>query len=79
MITAILKEIAEKVEAAEPTAHCHIDNLACQIIVSFDKRKDVEVELLTPYARNQVKKGYIDNDVYSELLFSIKSIANYSL
>lgn len=75
----ILKAIAARVENAEPTAHCFIDNWNCQIVVRFDKRPETEVALLTPYAQGQVKKGHLDADLYSEILFSVKNIANWSV
>jgi len=75
----MLESIAQKVESAEPTAHCYIDKRNCQIVVSFDKRPDTEIALLTPYAQGQVKKGKLDNDLYSEMLFSVRKIANWSV
>ena len=74
---AILERIAGGVEKAEPTAHCRIDPFSCQIIVSFDRRSDVEISLLTPMAQSQVKKGKIDQDLFSEMLFSVRKIANF--
>ena len=73
----ILERIAGGVEKAEPTAHCGIDPFSCQIIVSFDRRSDVEISLLTPMAQSQVKKGKIDQDLFSEMLFSVRKIANF--
>lgn len=73
----ILERIAGSVEKAEPTAHCRIDPFSCQIIVSFDRRSDVEISLLTPMAQSQVKKGKIDQDLFSEMLFSVRKIANF--
>ena len=75
----ILTNIAKKVESVEPAAHCLIDKMNCQIIVSFDKRNDTEIALLTPYAQGQIKKGHLDADLYSEMLFSVKKVANYAL
>lgn len=75
----LLEKIANKVEKAEPTAHCFIDKWNCQIIVKFDNRQDTKIALLTPYAQGQVKKGYLDADLYSEMLFSVKKIANWSV
>ena len=75
----VLDELAKRIEAAEPTAHCQINKMDFQIIVSFDKRQDVEIALLTPYAKKQVLNGCIDNDLYSDLLFSVKRIANYAI
>lgn len=73
----LLEELARKVERAEPTAHSTIDKWNCQIIVSFEKRPEVSIALLTPYAQRQIKKGMLDNDVYEDMLFSIRRIANY--
>ena len=73
----VLEQIAGGIERAEPTAHCRIDPFSCQIIVSFDRRRDVEISLLTPIAQSQVKRGKIDRDLYSEMLFSVRKIANF--
>lgn len=75
----ILEKLANKVEVAEPTAHCRIDKGNCQIVVSFDKRADTEIALLTPYAQAQVKRGKLDSDIYADMLFSVKRIANWSV
>ena len=72
----VLENIVRRVEEIEESAHCQIDNVRCQIIVSFDKRPDVKVALLTPYAQMQVKKGFLDIDVFDDLLHSVKRIAN---
>jgi len=74
----LLEELAKRVEKAEPTAHCNIDKWNNQIVVSFDKRPEVQIALLTPYAQKQVKQGILDNDVYADMLFSIRRIANYN-
>lgn len=74
-----LTELAKKVETVETTAHCQIDSYGCQIIVRFDKRPDVEIALLNPMAQSQIKKGQIDKDLYSDILFSVKRIANWSV
>ena len=71
-----LEQLAQVVEGAEPSTHCQIDYLGCQIIASFDKRPDVKVALLTPMAQQQIKRGNLDRDIVSELLFSIRRIAN---
>lgn len=72
----ILIDIKDKVEKAEKTAHCIIDERATQIYVKFDKREDVEISLFTPYAINQIKKGRIDSDILEDILFSVRRIAN---
>lgn len=75
----LLEKIANAVEKAEPTAHCFINKWNCQIVVKFDNRQDTEIELLTPYAQGQVKRGHLDADLYSDMLFSVKKIANWSV
>ena len=75
----LLEKIANAVEKAEPTAHCFINKWNCQIVVKFDNRQDTEIALLTPYAQGQVKRGYLDADLYSDMLFSVKKIANWSV
>lgn len=72
----LLEKIVRGVEKAEPTAQCRIDPSSCQIIVSFERRKDVKIALLTPMAQSQVKRGRIDQDLYSDMLFSVRRIAN---
>ena len=74
-----LLELANKVESVEPTAHCQVDNYGCQIIVRFDKRPDVEIALLNPMAQSQIKKRHIDEDILTDLLFSVRRISNFSL
>ena len=75
----MLEELARKVEEAEPTAHCLIDRASCQIVVRFDNRPDTEIALLTPFAQAQIRKGKLDRDIYSDLLFSVRKIANYAI
>ena len=72
-----LEMIAAAVERAEPAARCQIDTWGCQINVSFDTRPDVEIALLTPWAQKEVRSGAINQDTLSDLLFSIRTIANY--
>ncbi len=74
-----IEELALRVEKAEPTAHCFIDKYNNQITVAFEKRPDVKISLLTPYAKAQIKKGQLDEDIFSEMLFSIKRIANFAV
>lgn len=74
-----IEELVVRIETAEPTAHCIIDKYNNQITVAFEKRPDVKISLLTPYAKNQIKKGKLDEDVFSEMLFSVKRIANFAV
>ena len=70
-----LETLCRKVEQAEPTAHCRPLPGNDQAVVTFDNRPDVEIALLIPYAQQQIRKGYLDDDVYTDLLFSVRRIA----
>ena len=74
-----LLELSKKVESVEPTAHCQVDGYGCQIIVRFDKRPDVEIALLTPMTQMEIRKGAISDDILTDMLFSVKRIANNSI
>ena len=74
-----LTQLAKKIESVEPSAHCLIDGYGCQIITTFDKRPDVEIAILTPAAQAQLKRGALEADIYSDILFSVKRIANWSI
>lgn len=74
-----LTKLANKIESVEPSAHCLIDGYNCQIIATFDKRPDVEIAILTPAAQAQLKKGPLETEDYSDILFSVKRIANWSI
>ncbi len=78
MTAELLDSIACRVEKAEPTAHCRVDPGMCQISVTFDLRPDVEIDLLTPYMQGQVRRGYLDPGLYSDMLFTVKGIAHTS-
>ncbi len=70
-----LETLCRKVEQAEPTAHCHPLPGNDQVIVTFDNRPDVEIALLIPYVQQQIRKGYLDDKLYTDLLFSVRRIA----
>ena len=72
-----LETLCRKVEQAEPTAHCRLLPGNDQAVVTFDNRPDVEVSLLVPYAQKQIRGGYLDDDLYTDLLFSIRRIASF--
>lgn len=71
-----LKELAQMVKHAEPSAMCHVVEGANQIIVRFGKRPEVEIALLLPLQQRQIAKGHLDEADLSELLFSVRRIAN---
>lgn len=71
-----LKTLCEKVEQAEPRARCHPLPTGDQALVTFTNRPDVEVWLLIPYAQQQIRTGHLDDDIYTDTLFTIRQIAN---
>lgn len=75
----MLEYIANKVESAEQTAHCFIDKWNCQVIVSFDKRADTKIALLTPMLQKDVRAGKIDNNDLIDMVLSVRRIANFAL
>lgn len=70
-----LETLCRKVEQAELTAHCHPLPGNDQVIVTFDNRPDVEIALLIPYAQQQIREGYLNDESYTDLLFSVRRIA----
>lgn len=70
-----LETLCRKVEQAEPHATCRPLPGGTQAVVTFDNRPDVEVALLVPYAQTQIRRGYLDDDLYTDLLFSIRRLA----
>lgn len=76
-MTITLKELAQKVEHVESSAKCQVLESANQIVVTFDKRPDVEIALLMPIQQRQIAKNYLDDADLPELLFSVRRIANF--
>lgn len=68
-----LKGLIEKAEAA---AVCQIDKPHNQIYVRFANRQDIEIALLVPLQQRAIAKGYLEDEDLSDLLFSIRRIAN---
>ena len=71
-----LAALASNIEKAVPEARCQVLPAQNQIIVRFTNRPDVELTLLTSWEQRQLRDGFIDTDLYSELLFSLRRIAN---
>ena len=71
-----LDELCRKIEQAEPHAHCYPLPGGDQAVVTFDNRPDTEISLLMPMAQRQIREGYLNFDLYTELLFTIRSIAS---
>lgn len=71
-----LAALASKVEQAVPEARCQVLSAQGQIVVQFMNRPDVELSLLTPMQQRQLQDGYLDSDDYSELIFTLRKIAN---
>ena len=71
-----LTALASNIEKAVPEARCQELLAQGQIIVRFTNRPDVELTLLTSWEQRQLRDGFIDADLYSELLFSLRRIAN---
>lgn len=68
-----LKGLVEKAEAA---AICQIDKPHNQIYVRFSNKQDTEIALLVPLQQRAIAKGYLEDEDLSDLLFSIRRIAN---
>jgi hypothetical protein len=75
-IPMTLTALASNIEKAVPGSRCQVLEAQGQIIVRFTNRPDVELTLLTSWEQRQLRDGFIDADLYSELLFSLRRIAN---
>ncbi len=75
-IPMTLTALASNIVKAVPEARCQVLLAQGQIIVRFTNRPDVELTLLTSWEQRQLREGSIDADLYSELLFSLRKIAN---
>ena len=75
-IPMTLTALASNIEKAVPESRCQVLAAQGQIIVRFTNRLDVELTLLTSWEQRQLRDGFIDADLYSELLFSLRRIAN---
>ena len=75
-IPMMLTALANNIENAVPESRCQVLAAQGQIIVRFTNRPDVELTLLTSWEQQQLQDGFIDADLYSELLFSLRRIAN---
>lgn len=71
-----LDKLKGLVERAEAAAICHIDKPHNQIYVRFSSREDIEIALLVPLQQREIAKGYLEDEEVSELLFSVRRIAN---
>lgn len=71
-----LSTLASNIERTVPGSHCQVLPTQNQIVVRFDSRPDVELSLLTPMQQRQLRDGYLDPDDYSELIFTLRKIAN---
>ena len=71
-----LPTLCHEVEKAENTAHARLNYEHNQIIVSFDRRPDVEINLLTPWQQSQIKTGEMNAEDIADLLLSVKRIAH---
>ncbi len=71
-----LTALAGNIERAVPGSHCQVLPAQYQIVVRFDSRPDVELSLLTPMQQRELQNGSLDPDEYSEMLFTLRKIAN---
>lgn len=71
-----LSTLAGSIERAVPGSRCQVLPAQNQIVVRFDSRPDVELSLLTPMQQRELQDGSIDPDEYSEMLFTLRKIAN---
>ena len=72
-----LEALCRKVEQAEPTVHCRPLPGNAQAAVAIDKCPDAEVSLLVPYTQKHIRSGCLDDDLYTDLLFSNRRIASF--
>lgn len=70
-----LQTLCEKVQRAVPTARATAIPEMNQVIVTFTNRPDVEVALLTPNLQMQLRKGGLDEESFSALLFSVRRVS----
>ena len=75
-IPMTLATLAGNIEKAVPESRCQVLLAQDQIIVCFTSRPDVELSLLTPMQQRQLRDGFLDSDDYSEMLFTLRKIAN---
>ena len=71
-----LSTLAGNIERAVPGSRCQVLPAQNQIVVRFDSRPDVELSLLTPMQQRKLQGGSLDLDEYSEMLFTLRKIAN---
>ena len=71
-----LAALAGNIEKAVPKTRCQVLSAQGQIVVQFMNRPGVELSLLTSMQQRQLQDGYIDSDDYSELIFTLRKIAN---
>lgn len=71
-----LSTLASNIEKAVPGSHCQVLPAQNQIVVRFDSRPDVELSLLTPMQQRELQDESLDPDEYSEMLFTLRKIAN---
>lgn len=76
MIETALSTLAGNIERAVPGSRCQVLSAKIQIVVRFDSRPDVELSLLAPMQQRELQSGSLDPDEYSELLFTLRKIAN---
>ncbi len=71
-----LDELGTAIEMAddEEIIYCFVDE--GRLIATFTTRKDVEVEVLTPYEKQLFDKGQFTQDDIIRKMFELKTIAN---
>lgn len=75
-IPMTLAALAGNIEKGVPETRCQVLAAQGQIVVRFTNRPDVELSLLTPMQQRQLRDGYLDPNDYSELIFTLRKIAN---
>ena len=71
-----LSTLAGNIERTVPGLRCQVLPAQNQIVVRFDSRPDVELSLLTPMQQRQLQGRSLDPDDYTEMLFTLRKIAN---
>lgn len=71
-----LEELGKVIEMEdyEEIIYCFVDNE--RLIATFTTRKDLEVEVLTPYEKQLLEQGQFTQDDIIRKVFELKTIAN---
>jgi len=70
-----IKELGATIEKADGNIHCFVSG--GRLIATFTTRKDIEIEVLTPYEKRLLEQErFTQEDIFSKI-FELKRISNY--